>query len=348
MQNFIAPVTPSHAALSPQAPNSLTSFSHLSDEQLLNETKHAVLEENKAKTYVLHLLAEVEKRRLYSKEFPSLFEFCIKTLKYTSGAAQRRIDTMRAMRFIPEIEEKILSGDLNLTSVSQAQTFFRHEAKAGKKYSVQAKKEVLEKLENKSTRECIKELLAISPNSIPQEKRREITSEKTELKVILDKNLLSKFDKLKALLSHKYPHMTDAELLNEIADIALKKLDPLAKPSKPTQKPKKQSEVEQKSVSEQRVNVVPMNCAAPLLPAPEVTKSRYISVELTKQVWLKSKSRCEKCSSTHFLEIDHIKPLALGGKTELNNLRLLCRTHNQQAAIEIFGMKHMKRFLASN
>ncbi|MGE3975943.1 MAG: HNH endonuclease [Bdellovibrionales bacterium] len=35
------------------------------------------------------------------------------------------------------------------------------------------------------------------------------------------------------------------------------------------------------------------------------------------------------CGSRHYLQFDHIKPLALGGKTELKNLRLLCSNHNK-------------------
>ncbi|MBK9322947.1 MAG: HNH endonuclease [Bdellovibrionaceae bacterium] len=32
------------------------------------------------------------------------------------------------------------------------------------------------------------------------------------------------------------------------------------------------------------------------------------------------------------LEVDHIKPLALGGEHRAENLRILCRAHNQLAA----------------
>jgi hypothetical protein len=183
-------------------------FSNLSDAELEFQIRAAVTEENKAKTRVLHLLAEVERRRLYSKEYPSLFEYCVRVLKYSSGAAQRRIDTMRAMKLIPEIEEKLISGELNLTSVSQAQSFFRHEAKQEKPYSLQEKKILLEKLENKSTRECIETLISISPNTVPQEKRRELTPDKTELKLTLDKKIVEKLDRLKALMSHRSPHVT--------------------------------------------------------------------------------------------------------------------------------------------
>jgi hypothetical protein len=42
----------------------------------------------------------------------------------------------------------------------------------------------------------------------------------------------SKLDIIKALLSHEKPHMTDRELLNEMADITIKELDPAKEPKK--------------------------------------------------------------------------------------------------------------------
>ncbi len=207
----------------------IINYRHLTDRDLEQTLQGAVLKENELKIQILHLLAEVEPRRLYSKNYPSLFEYCVKVLKYSGSSAQRRIDTMRAMKLIPEIEQKIVSGELNLLSVAQAQSFFRQEAKIGKKYSIEQKKEVLQKLENKSTRECIKELIAISPQSIPQEKRRELTPEKTELKVVLNKDLIEKLDKIKALLSNSNPNMTDLELIEVMAKFTLEKIDPAEK-----------------------------------------------------------------------------------------------------------------------
>lgn len=96
-------------------------------------------------------------------------------------------------------------------------------------YTVSEKKEVLIKLENKSSKECIQELITISPQSIPQEKRRELTPEKTELKVVLNKDLIQKLDKIKALMSHKNPNMSDQELIEVMAEALLQKIDPMEK-----------------------------------------------------------------------------------------------------------------------
>jgi hypothetical protein len=358
-------------------------YKHLSNFELERTLKSSVIEENKLKTQILHLLAEVERRRLYSKDHPSLYEYCVKVLKYSAASAQRRIDSMRAMKLIPELEQKIITGELNLSSISQAQSFFRQEAKIGKSYSIQAKKEVLGKLENKSSKECIKELITISPQSIPQEKRRELTIDKTELKVVLNKDLISKLDKIKALMSHKNPNMTDQELIEVMAKFTLEKIDPEEKIKRSEIRKQKKNHKQNSNHSghNDRVN-------APILPIAEVNQikvkssekviletspaglrpegaslknqqprkgvserrqnfnqnPRYIPATIKQAVYTRDKGRCThpNCNSKKFLEYDHIKPVAMGGKTTTQNLRLLCRTHNQRAAINKFGFQKMQ------
>jgi 5-methylcytosine-specific restriction endonuclease McrA len=54
---------------------------------------------------------------------------------------------------------------------------------------------------------------------------------------------------------------------------------------------------------------------------------------------------CEKCGSTYALEWDHIVPKAKGGSDDPSNLRRLCRSCNQRAAIEHFGLQKMHPYL---
>ena len=64
---------------------------------------------------------------------------------------------------------------------------------------------------------------------------------------------------------------------------------------------------------------------------------RYISPYLKKQIWERDQGQCtyahpkskRRCISKHLLQIDHIRPFSLGGRTTLKNLRLLCAGHNQ-------------------
>lgn len=60
---------------------------------------------------------------------------------------------------------------------------------------------------------------------------------------------------------------------------------------------------------------------------------RFITAQLKKKIYNRD-NVCKKCGSKYALEIDHIKPYALGGKSNLENLRLLCRSCNQRARIK--------------
>ncbi|MGE3260674.1 MAG: HNH endonuclease [Bacteriovoracia bacterium] len=76
--------------------------------------------------------------------------------------------------------------------------------------------------------------------------------------------------------------------------------------------------------------------------APQISKRQ--SVAARRRAVL-ARGRCEKCDSRHALEVDHRVPKALGGKDTIENLRLLCRSCNQRAAIEIFGIDKMEKYL---
>jgi len=71
-----------------------------------------------------------------------------------------------------------------------------------------------------------------------------------------------------------------------------------------------------------------------------------IHAEVRRAVFLRSLGGCEhvgpngRCWSRAFVEFDHIKPRAVGGRgASAEEVRLLCRRHNQYAAELFFGRK---------
>jgi hypothetical protein len=294
---------------------------NFSDVELLASLKKEVQEERQKMTSVLEHLREVDRRKLYAEsKYSSLWEFCVKELKYSSGSAGRRVRAMRLLRELPALKEDLLDGKQNLTSLSQAQSFFRLEEKTQeKRLTSEEKKEVLEKIEDKSTRDCEMELLKLS--SVPvqishPEKKRTIDETHTELKLVLNAAAMEKLARIQALRSHANPSMNYAELFEYMADEVLKKIDPMEKISK---RGSAQNE------------------------AAQQTGRITLPVILKQEVWKRDGGSCsyidergEKCGSKHFLEIDHIWPIALGGENTIENLRLLCRGHNQRSAVRIF------------
>ena len=53
-----------------------------------------------------------------------------------------------------------------------------------------------------------------------------------------------------------------------------------------------------------------------------------------------------RCTAKHYLEIDHVLPFAWGGGHDEDNLRLLCRAHNQLMAEDLMGKSFMERMRA--
>jgi len=121
---------------------------HLSNEDLHTQTLAAANKERMSTIEVLWHLREVDRRMLYAiKGYRDLKEYCVKELKYSEGSAWKRISAMKALVEVPEIEEKIERGSLNLTQLNMARTHFR-EVKA----TIEEKKEILLTLENQNTR----------------------------------------------------------------------------------------------------------------------------------------------------------------------------------------------------
>jgi hypothetical protein len=78
------------------------------------------------------------------------------------------------------------------------------------------------------------------------------------------------------------------------------------------------------------------------------TSPRYVPKTVRRSVWERDQGRCTfvseaglRCPATSALEFDHIEPVARGGASTVENLRLRCRTHNQLEAEREFGAVFM-------
>jgi hypothetical protein len=282
-------------------------------ETVLAELKSAVAQERACTLRVLHLLREVESdRHFLEMGYPSLFEFATQELGYSAAAAHRRIQSMRLLKALPEMENKIEDGSLSLCVAAKTQSFFRQEElKREKKFSVESKREIVQSMLGVSSRECEKKLAELSPESNPGE----------TISITISPELAEKLEKLKSLLSHQNPQGRMDQLLNLLADIALKKLDP-----------------EKKKTS---------------LPTLEVKHARYVPASIKQAVWKRDQGVCgytdlktgKKCGSQRFLQLDHREPYSLGGETSISNLRLRCAAHNLHEATKVFGEIKMRSYL---
>ena len=181
----------------------------LRDDQLLVATKSLVQTEREILTKVLRHLREIDRRRLYSDlAYQSLFEYAVKELKYSESQASRRVNAMRLIKELPQIESSITKGELSLSNISQAQSMFRQQDKASpdRRASKASKLKVLDALKNKSSREGQRLLLELSPNPIDArcyDRERQVTPDSMEVKFLMNDLLKAKLGEVKSLLGPK-------------------------------------------------------------------------------------------------------------------------------------------------
>ncbi len=208
----------------------------LSDEILLKSTHELVKAEREVTNRILHYLQEVERRKLYAFEgFSTLFEFCVKRLNYSEAGASRRISAMRLLKDLgsetaSEIEAKIETGELTLSTVAQAASFIQREQKiTPSEWSHEAKEELLLSLQGQSAREVERHLLSLaSPETKAAaiERTRQIDEELIELKVALSSETMALLEQIRGLIAHKNPNPTWAQLIEYLAKTTLEKIDP--------------------------------------------------------------------------------------------------------------------------
>ncbi|MCB0406913.1 MAG: HNH endonuclease, partial [Bdellovibrionales bacterium] len=169
-----------------------------------------------------------------------------------------------------------------------------------------------ERVKNKSTRECERELEKIAHEnnfevSLDKKPSKRNIGDKTLLKIYLDR------DQLQLLKSRLNIHC-EQELLQHLVE-------------------------EKLQVTEPRTEVKPKVRKQPS------QNPRSLSAAKRAIVFKKAEKKCENCGSKYFLQIDHQVSVARGGSNKVENLRVLCRSCNQRAAIEQLGLSTMDRYI---
>jgi hypothetical protein len=148
-----------------------------------------------------------------------------------------------------------------------------------------------------------------------------LTAELSRLHVTVSRRLLAKLEAARDALSHSHPGASTEAILEAGLDLVL------------AQSAKRKGLVE-KPRRERR-------------PA----KPEHIPAEVKRAVWARDGGCCQWelenggiCGSRHRLQLDHIRPKALGGASTIDNLRILCAVHNLLAARLAFGDAWMDQF----
>ena len=156
-----------------------------------------------------------------------------------------------------------------------------------------------------------------------------LNADQVKVQFTMSRRVLAKMQRAQDLLGHQVARDDLAGLLEKLLDMALPALE--KKKFAATERPR-----------------APREAASAHLGEP-AANSRTIPAQVKREVWKRDGGRCtfmsatgRRCACTRGLEYDHVQPVALGGGSTAENVRILCRKHNQLEAERRFGAAFMK------
>jgi hypothetical protein len=351
------------------------SLTHIPDSALLRDLRSLLARERATTAELLAHLAEVDARRLYAPAgYPSMFAWCVEELHLSEDSACKRIRAARAARQFPALFAMLADGRLHLSALvllapcltsENAEDLLAsatHRSKAGieqllaeqfPRPDLPVRIEVLAatptidlsapgrmdavpgdlptmgQIDRLSAPGWMKFTVdepsagTVRPGVAP------LASGRYGLQFTVGQGTYEKLHQAQALLGHAVPSGDLAEVFDRALDALIARLEK-------------------------------RKCAATCRPRPRhqsSTNPRHVPAEVRRAVWARDGGRCtfvsasgHRCKARGRLEFDHVEPVARGGQSTVEGMRLRCRAHNQYAAECVFGAGFMrgKREAAQN
>ena len=357
----------------------------VSDQELVNRLKQFAKKEREYTHRVILHLAELENRRLFAElGYTSLYDYVTRGLGYSNASAQRRIVVARVIAAFPEVYECLETGKLSLGVIEVVAEALRGKhareillAVCGKTRDEAVK--ILATYYPLSAR-VLKD--KIEPMFVCGQ-TREIRSKTGEVSqaVLFDSDSNSAYYRAEAsevMQEYRISFAAGAEFKTklerarellyaaegpaELETVFERALDEYLKRHCPEQRYIRREERKAKRVSREaeqalkklgKIQAVAEEVTE-LMPESEKdpANARFPSNALRDEVFHRDGHQCTyvapdgtRCNSRSGLQADHVDPWAFGGRTELQNLRTVCQTHNYMFARQIFGDEHIERVI---
>lgn len=339
----------------------------LSDKDLVMTVRFLADHSRHSEVRLLAHLAEFDSRRLCLEQgYRSAYDYCVSALGFDEQEAYRRIRAARIIRAFPEAFAALAARKVTISSLVVLSPWLQKDNAASwiKAAEGRSKRELEalvaakypqapqpDHVRNLNARTMVvgsapPQALEVADPAPPAERSdphggpasdpvdggppQMLPVAPGRVRVGFDAaaDLGSRLERMRQLLRNKYPEGRLEDLVREAVEHYLDRKDP------------------DRRLSFRRALAAP---GAP--PAEEGDRlptrflrawaaGRYIPAKVKSAVWSRDDGRCAwrdpdgtVCGSKDWIEYDHIRPFALGGRSDdARNLRLVCRQHNQAAA----------------
>lgn len=314
----------------------LKALVELSDRELIQETHELRGKEKAILSKLLLHFGEIDERKLYRNEgYPSLFTYLTEALGYSNASAYRRVTGARFLNEHPELLKDLESGELSFSALVELSKCEENVKEAVAESRGKSLAEVTQIVEERTAPPVKKRKREVVRRVRHQEAE-------TPLGLFSARTHSRRTSGAEVPVGYNISFQADEEFMklyreakavaggSSMEEVFKKVLMDFTKRKSPKEREKRR----QKRAAKRA----------------ESSNSRYIPVATRDKVYIKHEGRCcyvspqgVRCSAKEHLEFDHVKPHALGGDSSEDNIRLLCRSHNQLMAERTFG----KDFMAS-
>ena len=343
-----------------------TSFTTLSDHDLLVEARRLAADERTATATVIACLAELDARRLYlAMGYSSLHDYCAKALHLTDYAGYARIEAARVARRFPLVLDLLRDGSINLTTITLL----------GRHLTEENHERVIQAAMHKSKREIevqvaalrprpdvpaiIRKLPAVKPPTVssapqvPDVPQLPLPATETVTPLMVSTAAAAAPAHVEpppaptgrpAVVTPLAPQRFKVQLtIGQETHDKLRRVQDLLRHSVPSGDP---AMIFDRALTlllrdlERRKLATVYHARADGTAAPG---SRHVPASVKRAVWARDGGQCAfvgtegRCTARGFLQLHHVEPFALGGPTTVDNLQLRCRAHNAYEAEMAFG-----------
>jgi hypothetical protein len=322
------------------------SLTDRSDAALLRDLEALVVRDRRTTAQLVAHIAEVDARRLYAPAWASMHAYCVGRLRLSEDAAYKRIQAARAARRFPVLFEALAAGRLNLSSICLLAPHLSIErldelVAAGAERSCEELRSWLAgRLEESRPAVAVvaRQLEVRLPRLAAQQVAAPVRPATDAMAIALEPapadpgppGYVMQFTvspRAHERLLYARDLMSHAVRSGDVAEIYRRAIELLI------------------AQCEKR------RFAATSRPGSKSSgvRGRHLPGRVRRAVWTRDGGRCtfvtpsaHRCGARRLLEFDHVVPAARGGLATVENLRLRCRAHNQQAADRVFGARFMK------
>jgi hypothetical protein len=297
-----------------------------SDGELMDGVARLVGVHRRVTAKLVAYLAEIEERRLHLVAgYSSMFDFCRKKLEMSEGEAFRRIVAARLARRFPTVLSMVASGKVNLSTLVLVREHLTSDNHV----------ELLDAVSSKSKAEAERVLATRFPQpDAPTRIRRDRVSSLSEtryrVELTVSTALREKLELARDLMSHANPTRELAVVIERAVDLLLEDLE-----KQKLAKSKRQSSAGGTDPTTEPTELPKGRSAPGVTRIPRAVRRRVFERDGLQCTFVAADRH--RCDGRSFLELDHVKPRALGGRDEVENLRVRCRAHNQLWAEQAFG-----------